>query len=107
MPTRAQRLNRRYRHNDLTGEYRWNEQAQLVGFRDHELRLEYDFAYDADGTLAKIVIRPLGKSVLAADAAPADEHNGSEGWLHWFGAENRRGKGVPALCWVSAILQHD
>ena len=84
------KLYRRYRHNDITGEYSWNDQAQLVGFRDHELRLEYDFAYDADGTLAKIVIRPLGKSVLAADAAPADGHNGSEGWLHWFGAENRR-----------------
>ncbi|NCB23362.1 MAG: hypothetical protein EOM56_11100 [Deltaproteobacteria bacterium] len=83
-------LYRRYRHNDITGEYRWNDQAQLVGFRDHELRLEYDFAYDADGTLTRVVIRPLGKSVLAADAAPADGHNGSEGWLHWFGAENRR-----------------
>ena len=83
-------LYRRYRHNDITGEYRWNDQAQLVGFRDHELRLEYDFAYDADGTLTRIVIRPLGKSVLTADAAPADEHNGSDGWLHWFGAENRR-----------------
>ena len=83
-------LYRRYRHNDITGEYRWNDQAQLVGFRDLELRLEYDFAYDADGTLAKIVIRPLGKSVLTADAAPADGHNGSECWLHWFGAENRR-----------------
>ena len=83
-------LYRRYRHNDITGEYRWNDQAQLVGFRDHELRLEYDFAYDADGTLTRIVIRPLGKSVLAADAAPADGHNGSDGWLYWFGAENRR-----------------
>ena len=83
-------LYRRYRHNDITGEYRWNDQARLVGFRDHELRLEYDFAYDADGILNKIVIRPIGKSVLTADAAPADEHNGSDGWLHWFGAENRR-----------------
>lgn len=83
-------LYRRYRHNDITGEYRWNDQARLVGFRDHELRLNYDYAYDADGILTKIVIRPLGKTVLAADAAPADEHNGSEGWLHWFGAENRR-----------------
>ena len=87
---RGTRLYRRYRHNDLTGEFRWNDQAQLVGFRDHELRLEYDFAYDADGTLSKIVIRPLGKSVLTADAAPAAGHNGSDGWLHWFGAENRR-----------------
>ena len=83
-------LNRRYRHNDITGEYHWNDQAQLVGFRDHELRLEYDFAYDADGILTKIVIRPFGKSVLAADTAPASEHTGTEGWLYWFGAENRR-----------------
>ena len=83
-------LHRRYRHKDITGEYRWNDQAQLVGFRDHELRLEYDYTYDADGTLTKIVIRPIGKSVLAADAAPAGEHTGSEGWLYWFGAENRR-----------------
>ena len=83
-------LHRRYRHKDITGEYRWNDQAQLVGFRDHELRLEYDFAYDADGILNKIVIGPLSKSVLAADTAPASEHTGSEGWLYWFGAENRR-----------------
>ena len=83
-------LYRRYRHNDITGEYRWNDLARLVGFRDHELRLNYDYTYDADGTLTKIVIRPFGKSVLAADAAPAEERNGSEGWLHWFGAENRR-----------------
>ena len=83
-------LYRRYRHKDITGEYHWNDQAQLVGFRDHELRLEYDFAYDADGILTKIVIRPFGKSVLAADTAPASEHTGTEGWLYWFGAENRR-----------------
>ena len=83
-------LHRRYRHKDITGEYHWNDQAQLVGFRDHELRLEYDFAYDADGILTKIVIRPFGKSVLAADTATASEHTGSEGWLYWFGAENRR-----------------
>ena len=83
-------LYRRYRHKDITGEYHWNDQAQLVGFRDHELRLEYDFAYDADGILTKIVIRPFGKSVLAADTATASEHTGTEGWLYWFGAENRR-----------------
>ena len=29
------RLYRRYRHNDITGEYRWNDQARLAGFRDH------------------------------------------------------------------------
>lgn len=84
------RLYRRYRHNDITGEYRWNDQARLAGFRDHELRLEYDYAYDADGTLSRVVIRPLGKTVLAADAAPENERNGSDGWLHWFGAENRK-----------------
>ena len=83
-------LYRRYRHKDITGEYHWNDQAQLVGFRDHELRLEYDFAYDADGILTKIVIRPFGKSVLAADTATASEHTGTEGWLYWFSAENRR-----------------
>ena len=84
------RLYRRYRHNDITGEYRWNDQARLAGFRDHELRLEYDYAYDADGTLTRVVIRPLGKTVLAADAAPENERNGSDGWLHWFGAANRK-----------------
>ena len=83
------RLYRRYRHNDITGEYRWNDQAQLAGFRDHELRLEYDYAYDADGTLTRVVIRPL-KTVLAADAAPENERNGSDGWLHWFGAAHRK-----------------
>ena len=84
------RLYRRYRHNDITGEYRWNDQARLAGFRDHELRLEYGYAYDADGTLTRVVIRPLGKTVLAADAAPENERNGSDGWLHWFGAANRK-----------------
>ncbi|MDD3684469.1 MAG: RHS repeat protein [Desulfovibrio desulfuricans] len=84
------RLYRRYRHNDITGEYRWNDQARLAGFRDHELRLEYGYAYDADGTLSRIVIRPLGKTVLDADAAPVNEHNGSDGWLHWFCAANRK-----------------
>lgn len=95
-------LCKRYRHNDITGEYRWNDQARLVGFRDHELRLEYDYVYDADGILNKIVIRPFGKSVLAADAAPAGEHTGSEGWLYWFGAENRRQR----VCQRLVAYQH-
>lgn len=94
-------LHRRYRHNDITGEYHWNDQARLVSFRDHELRLEYNYAYDADGTLTRIIIRPFGKSVLAADAAPAGEHTGSEGWLHWFGAENRRQR----VCQRLAVYQ--
>ena len=83
-------LARRYRHKDLTGEYYWDKQARLMGFRDHELRLEYSYVYDADGTLSRIRIRPLGKGGWDADAAQADEHNGSDGWLHWFGAEKRR-----------------
>ena len=85
-------LSRRYRHNDLTGEYRWDEQARLIGFRDHELRLDYDYAYDVDGTLSKIVIRPFGKGLWGADAVQPGEHNGTDGWLHWFGAGNRREK---------------
>lgn len=80
---------RRYRYLTLTGEYTWDG-LKLTMYRDHDLSLEYAFAYTHSGMLDKIRLRPLAtkhRQVFSKDTNwPAE----SADWLCSLSAQSQQ-----------------